>query len=222
MPKQLFNQPLRVCGLAVCVSLLGCNDDEGESDGLMTANGGSDIQQVGDAGAQAPVANNLPCEQTPWGSSCKVNNQIYDLSFFGLELHTNTERDISFTDIRCAGYKSVVFVGGDTWCSVCPIWYEEIGKHIDEFHDHNAAVVVSSTDQFGSADLTNAEAAESTAAANPDYATGTDPFVYPCKFSFTPFTLVVDLKTGTILGKDTQQGLLNVDDILLMVAAANM
>ena len=152
-----------------------------------------------------PDTDLLPCESTPWGGSCTVGKQIYNLTFQGLDLLDNVEKEISFSSMRCAGYNSALMVAGDTQCPSCPIWYEEVGKNIDEIHQNNGAVILSSTDNFGATDIPHAEAAQSTASAHPDYATGTDPYTFPCRYTFTPFTMVVDLKTGTILGKDSEK-----------------
>jgi hypothetical protein len=168
-----------------------------------------------------PDVPSLPCETTPWGSSCKVGNQIYDMSFSGLDMSDSTEKEISFTSIRCAGYNAAVMIAGDSWCPSCPMWYEEVGKHIDDIHARGGAVVASSTDQFGAANLPNEEAAASLAGAHPDYVTGIDPYIFPCRYTFTPFTMVVNLRTGTILGKDTEAAMLSIDAVLEMVASAN-
>lgn len=94
------------------------------------------------------------------------------------------------------------------------MWYEEIGKHIGEIHNLGGAVILSCTDQFGEADLSNQEALLATESAHPDYVTGADPFVFPCRYTFTPFTIVVDLPSGTILGKDSEEAVLSMPDIL--------
>ena len=161
------------------------------------------------------------CREVPWGNSCKTGNQIYNLTFDGIEAATEREMAVSFEALRCMGYSSAVIVAGDESCTACPAWYRTVGDAIDELHAANAVLIAVSTAGFGLTDITNQEALEETATMHPDYAVGYDPFVFPCRYGFTPFTIAVNLKTAAILGQDTSTIKFQLSSILSLVNEAN-
>ncbi len=89
----------------------------------------------------------------------------------------------------------------------------------DDIHARDAALVISYTDGFGAYDLAHSEALSVVEDADPDYVTGSKPYHYPCRYYFTPFLMVVDLDTATILYRqDDGDGF--PDDLLDMLEAA--
>jgi hypothetical protein len=172
-----------------------------------------------DDGSPSDGAEN--CRAVSWGTSCKKGNQIYNLAFTGVEAATKKSVDTSFEDLHCLGYNSAVIVAGDENCTVCPGWYREVGVRIDDIHDANSVVIAISTADFGRNDLSDQDALEETKMMQPDYATGSNPFVYPCRYDFTPYTMVVNLRTAEILDMDSLTYKLTMDRILALVDEAN-
>ena len=172
----------------------------------------------------ADTSSDLPsdeCRAVPWGNSCKTGNQIYNLTFDGIEAATEREMAVSFESLRCMGYSSAVIVAGDASCTACPAWYRAVGDVIDQLHDANAVLVAVSTAGLGLSDISNQEALEATETMHPDYAVGYDPFVFPCRYGFTPFTMAVDLETAEILGQDTSITKFQLNSILSLAAEAD-
>ncbi|MCP4678982.1 MAG: hypothetical protein GY854_26525 [Deltaproteobacteria bacterium] len=54
----------------------------------------------------------------------------------------------------------------------------------------------------------------------PDYVTGAAN-VPPCNIQFSPFTMVVDLETMTVMGRDTMTVFLSPEQIIEMMNQAN-
>ena len=189
---------------------------EGESD---PGDDGPSIPKDSDSSATTDDLEN--CRSVPWGASCKTGNRIYNLSFTGVEARTRKTVDISFEELHCEGYNSAVIVAGDVDCTVCPGWYRDVGAEIDDIHDAHAVVIAVSTDDFGRKDISDLDALEETTNLQPDYATGSNPFVYPCRYDFTPYTMVVNLKTAEILGMDSVSFKLSVDRLLYLIQEAD-
>ena len=137
-----------------------------------------------------------------------------------MEAATKKSTEISFEELHCQGYNSAVIVAGDADCTVCPGWYRKVGARIDDIHEAHAVLIAISTDNFGAADLTDLDALEKTKTMQPDYATGSNPYTYPCRYEFTPYTMVVNLKTAEIMGKDGDFQL-TMDQILGFVQKAD-
>ena len=81
--------------------------------------------------------------------------------------------------------------------------------------------MASYTEGLGRSSLTNQEAVVETADASPDYVTGADPYVYPCKYDFTPFLLIVDLDTAEIIYKQDEGRGFPIDEILGLLEEAD-
>ncbi len=170
-----------------------------------------------DSSAAESEPDILDCRAVPWGKSCKVGNQIYNLAFNGIDAETRREEDVSFEDLHCMGYKSAVIVAGDAQCTACPAWYSQVGARIDDIHKASSVLIAVSTDEFGRLDLSNRAALEETKTMQPDFATGSNPFAYPCRYEFTPYTMVVDLGSATILDMDSTVHKLSIDSVLQLV-----
>ena len=81
--------------------------------------------------------------------------------------------------------------------------------------------MASYTEGLGRSNLTNTEAVSATEEASPDYVTGADPYQYPCRYTFTPFLLIVDLNTAEILYKQDDDSGFPIDDIMDLLADAD-
>ena len=163
----------------------------------------------------------MDCRAVQWGSSCKTGNRIYNLAFEGIEAATARELAVSFENLGCEGYRTALIVAGDLNCSACPAWYEAVGDRKAELAAANSAVIAISTAGLGVRDLSNADALDATEAMNPDYAVGSDPFVFPCRYGFTPYSLLVNLRTAEILGQDTSTGRMSLSAIVRLAEEAN-
>jgi hypothetical protein len=161
------------------------------------------------------------CADIPFGRSCQEGAQIYNVTFNGIITATGEERDLSLEDIHCDGYDSALLFSGDLQCEACSLWVTELGKYIGDIHDRDAALVASYTSGLGSASLSNEDAETATEEAAPDYVTGSDMYVYPCRYTFTPFLIAVDLNTATILYRQSPTSGFPIEDILNLLEDAD-
>jgi hypothetical protein len=116
----------------------------------------------------------------------------------------------------------VVLFSGDLQCEACSQWVPALGEYIDAIHDRDAALVASYTSGLGAASLPNEDAELATEEAAPDYVTGSDMYVYPCRYSFTPFLIVVDLNTATLLYRQGPASGFPIEEILDLLEDADL
>jgi hypothetical protein len=186
------------------------------ADSELTSQNSDGSTEAGDPGSDLDV-----CTEIAWGFGCKTDKPTYNLTFEGLAVDTNQVETISLETLHCEGYDSAVLVIGDARCSVCPAWYDAMGAITQALHAANAAIIVACTDDFGASTLPHDVALSYTETANPDYVTGLHPLQYPCKYEFTPFTMVIDLSDATILAMDSTSHKVQTNEIIELVEAAH-
>lgn len=218
-PRSCTKQSAWSCMVLCTIFVLSCGESDPNEffklNESLEATTDKHIEYGTDEAADDQIADlDGDCGQIDWGAGCKTDQPTYNVTFEGFEVQTEETKTISLDKLHCDGYESVVLIFGDAECPACPNWYLNIGTITEKIHAAGGVVVTSCTSGFGLASLPHDVAATVTADANPDYSTGSSPLKYPCRYDFTPFTMVVDLSDATILALDSVSDRVTLTDVI--------
>lgn len=203
----------------------GDADADGDSDGDSDADGDgdSDSDADGDTDSETELDTD-DCSPIEWGDSCVEGEAVANWKFPGAALPLFLEQPLSLESAVCPGYRSVVVAVGDTTCDECPARFTALAEAQDDIKAANAAIIAFWTDDFDAYDTKAALDAVTEFLLYPHYISGT-PTVPPEECNpnrHLPFTVVIDLNNGVLLGKDDEDGTdLTINDILTWVEQAN-
>jgi hypothetical protein len=218
-------------------------DDDGGDDGTDT--GGNDGGDADDGGASGGddggtgSGDSSDGEECPdfsaWDNGCELGEVIANWAFVGfadvngnhvIDAEEEQDTQLDMDTIRCAGAKSVVFLGGDTNCSACPEILGAVAELQQDIRDANGLIFTNYALENGDTPLPTSQALNEAVreyGVEPDYVSGEYGFPPdPCKGSL-PLSIVIDLETMAIEwvhygwyggGEKTI-----ADDILLVVQA---
>ena len=218
-PRSCTNLKVRSCVMLCTLFALSCGESDPSE--FFRTNGSAeatDDDGINDDSDDALLDSNLEhegdCPQIEWGFGCKPDHPTYNVTLDAFVTQSEETETISLETLHCDGYESVVLVFGDSECPACPMWYDDMGSITEKIHAAGGVVITSCTSNFGLGSLPNDIAAMVTSDANPDYSTGTSPLQYPCKYDFTPFTMVIDLSDATVLVLDSASDRVTLDDVV--------
>lgn len=218
-PRSCTKRPVWPCMVLCTIFILACGEsDPNEFFRINRPQETATDNQIGYETDDTPKNQDTnldgDCAQIDWGAACKPEQPTYNVTFEGFEVQTEETKTISLETLYCGGYESVVLIFGDSECPACPKWYSSIGTITKDIHAAGGVVVTSCTSGFGLASLPHDIAAIVTSDANPDYSTGASPLKYPCRYDFTPFTMVVDLSDATILALDSASDRVTLTEVI--------
>jgi hypothetical protein len=212
------------------------SDTGGGDDGSGDDGGTSGGDDAGTSGGDSSGGEEGP-DFSLWEDGCTGGEVIANWSFMGFAdvngnhvIDEEEEQDIQLDmdAIRCAGAKSVVFLGGDTNCQACPEVLGAVAEVQQDVRDANGLIFTNYALENGDTPLPTAQALNDFVrgyGVEPDYVAGEYGFPpEPCGGTL-PLSIVVDLETMGIewvhYGWYGGTGGTIADDILLVVQAIN-